>query len=83
MTQIEMEARFAKIESEYLSKKVVYEKTIKLVKMQMENVRKEYEGKIGELKNKILDAEGCLCDLKADWARKKTRAYQDFVKEEE
>ena len=80
MKQIEFEARLAEIQAEYLEKKSSIEMAINDLKVAIENLRKELDGKVCEHKVAILNHQSSLSAMKADLESRRAALFVEFEK---
>lgn len=80
MKQIEFETRLAELQAEYLEKKSSIELAINDLKVEIENLRKELDGKLCEHKVAILNHQSSLSAMKADLESRRAALFVEFEK---
>lgn len=80
MKQIEFETRLAELQAEYVEKKSSIELAINNLKVEIENLRKELDGKLCEHKVAILNYQSSLSAMKADLESRRAALFVEFEK---
>lgn len=80
MKQIEMEAKLAELQAEYLEKKYSTELAINDHKIAIENLHKEHDGKVCEHKVAILGHQTTLSEMKAEYELIRSAVLSEFAR---
>lgn len=80
MKQIEMEAKLAELQAEYLGKKSSIELAINDLRVEIENLRKELDGKVCEHKVAILGHQNTLSEMKAEYELIRSAVLSEFAR---
>lgn len=80
MKQIEMEAKLAELQAEYLGKKYSIELAIKDHKIAIENLHKEHDGKVCEHKVAILGHQTTLSEMQAEYKMIRSAVLSEFAR---